>query len=83
MTGARTVRIIVRIPEDSNANDVVIFAVDALTSWGGQFHPDDPLFHSLRVKSISAGGFCYALSNDGRELVTELVAEHHQGEHHA
>lgn len=68
MTGAHTVRIIVEVPQGATVDDVVIFAVDALTSWGGQLHPDDPLFHSLKVKSISAGGVFYALDNKGRNL---------------
>jgi len=68
MTGTRTVRIIVKVPEASTVDDVVIFAVNALTSWGGGLHPDDPLFHSLQVKSISAGDVHYALDQKGRNL---------------
>ncbi len=29
------------------------FAVDALASWGGQRHPDDPLFDSMTVTAAS------------------------------
>ena len=68
MTGARTVRIIVKVPEASTVDDVVIFAINALTSWGGGLHPDDPLFRSLEVKSICAGGEFYALDQNGRNL---------------
>ncbi len=29
------------------------FAQDALETWGGQFHPDDPLFESMKVRDIN------------------------------
>jgi hypothetical protein len=42
------------MPEGTNRDEIADFVVDALESWGGQFHPDDPLFESLRyrIKSI-------------------------------
>jgi hypothetical protein len=36
------------MPKDVTNEDLAAFVIDALSSWGGQFHPDDPLFHSLR-----------------------------------
>jgi hypothetical protein len=69
MSGPRTVMIVAKVPPGADAEDVVMFAVDALTSWGGQLHPDDPLFGSLTLKSISAGGRSYQLTPDGRDLV--------------
>lgn len=37
-----------KLPQGSNKDDVAQFVIDALESWGGQFHPEDPLFGSLR-----------------------------------
>jgi hypothetical protein len=36
------------IPPGSDRASVAQFVSDALESWGGGFHPEDPLFHSLR-----------------------------------
>jgi hypothetical protein len=35
-------------------NDVEKFAVDAVSTWGGQRHPDDPLFDSINVTCSNA-----------------------------
>jgi hypothetical protein len=40
------------IPEGASRRDVKDFIIDALEGWGGQLHPDDPLFESLSVKSL-------------------------------
>lgn len=42
------------VPQGANRDDIADFIVDALESWGGQRHPDDPLFSSLRgnIKNI-------------------------------
>ncbi|MCA1452178.1 hypothetical protein I6F35_02975 [Bradyrhizobium sp. BRP22] len=48
-------------PNGAEIDDIAAFIHDALTSWGGQFHPDDPLFHSLNVSRITVHGqeyFC-------------------------
>lgn len=37
-------------PTGASVEAVAEFVIDALSSWGGQFHPEDPLFHSLRGK---------------------------------
>jgi hypothetical protein len=37
------------------ANEIAGFICDALETWGGQFHPDDELFNSLSVKSVTVG----------------------------
>lgn len=36
------------MPQGADKNDIAEFVVDALESWGGQRHPNDPLFSSLR-----------------------------------
>jgi len=36
------------------AGDLRSFIKDALESWGGQRHPDDPLFHSLGQVTVHA-----------------------------
>ena len=48
----KTVRITFDMPEDATQAEVKEFIVDALGSWGGQFHPDDPLFGSLEIKTV-------------------------------
>lgn len=40
-------------PDGADLEDVAIFIHDALSSWGGQFHPDDPLFNSLTLKTVT------------------------------
>ena len=48
------------LPEDGADDDeVVSFIVEALEIWGGQRHPDDPLFSSLKVRQIRYGGAVY------------------------
>ncbi len=37
-----------KVPPGTDRDDIATFIVDALECWGGQFHPDDPLFGSLR-----------------------------------
>lgn len=38
------------MPEGATRDDIAEFVLDALQTWGGQRHPDDPLFGSLRGK---------------------------------
>jgi hypothetical protein len=40
-------------------NEAADYCYDALTSWGGQRHPDDWLFHGVEVKNITVGKFKY------------------------
>lgn len=49
------------LPEGSNRDDVADFVVDAIESWGGQRHPDDPLFGSLRghLRNVVVNGKNY------------------------
>ena len=50
--------IVDRVPGASD-EDVADFVTDALSSWGGQFRPDDPLFRSLDVKRVRIKGVVY------------------------
>jgi hypothetical protein len=43
-------------PDATTPADIAQFIYDALSSWGGQFHPEDPLFKSLRVTTITVHG---------------------------
>lgn len=38
------------MPKGTNRDDIADFVIDAIETWGGQRHPDDPLFTSLRGK---------------------------------
>lgn len=42
-------------PSGASENDVAGFIIDALETWGGQRHPDDPLFSSLRIDGVTVG----------------------------
>jgi hypothetical protein len=37
-------------PDGATVDDVAVFVLDALCSYGGGLHPEDPMFHSLRGK---------------------------------
>jgi hypothetical protein len=56
MTATLTVKF--DMPPGVNNEDLAAFVIDALSSWGGQFHPEDPLFHSLRgrIKRVVVRG---------------------------
>lgn len=55
------------IPPGATRDEVGEFVADALESWGGQFHPNDPLFHSLRGSMtklvVSRKDFTYLLTS--------------------
>lgn len=56
-------------PSNVTEEDVASFVADALSTWGGQRHPDDPLFNSLDIESIQIGG----ASNGTRFIVKEFT----------
>lgn len=39
-------------PDGVSDAELAGFIWDALESWGGSFHPEDPLFHSLELEHI-------------------------------
>lgn len=43
-----TVLLSFSVDKASEQTDVVRYISDALTSWGGAFHPDDPLFSGIQ-----------------------------------
>lgn len=43
-------------PVGADVSEIATFIYDALSSWGGQFCPDDPLFNSLTIKEIIING---------------------------
>lgn len=52
------------IPECSEL-EIVGFVNEALSSWGGQFEYEDPLFGSLDIKSIQIGSTTYVEEVEG------------------
>lgn len=66
----RVVHITVKIPPGADADDTAQFAIDALSSWGGQLHPEDPLFDSLTVVAIYTSRKRYKIDREGRDLQT-------------
>lgn len=53
------VRLKLTKPPGVDEQTLVDFITDALTSWGGQFHPDHPLFHSLPLEQVQVGSNKY------------------------
>jgi len=43
------------LPNEVSLEDLATFISDALSSWGGGLHPDDPLFDSLDIKQVRIG----------------------------
>ncbi len=60
------IKIEINPPPDTNRDDIAQFVIDALSSWGGQFHPDDPLFDSLRgrITDLVVGHKRYTTNED-------------------
>ncbi len=46
------ITVVGHVDGDATLPDVEAFARDALSSWGGQYHPDDPLFRSVAITKI-------------------------------
>ena len=44
--------IVVEIPTGVSVAEAKEFCTDALETWGGQLHPEDPLFNSGKVHGI-------------------------------
>jgi len=63
------IKIEIDAPPGTNRDDIAQFIVDALSSWGGQYHPEDPLFNSLRgrLKKVIVGNKRYMGEVDGNE----------------
>lgn len=55
----RAIRIRAKVPPGIDDAELASFVADALESWGGQFHPDDPLFDSLNIQAVTIGGIKY------------------------
>lgn len=51
------------VPADASDDEIVQFVADALSTWGGQFHPADPLFHSLAVQTVTIRGKLYDIDH--------------------
>jgi hypothetical protein len=54
-------------PPGAEIEDIAEFIRDALTSWGGQFHPEDPLFHSLDVSRVTVHGKVFSYKPERTE----------------
>ena len=54
------IKIKTKIPDESSEQEVAEFCAADLSAWGGQFHPTDPLFHSLDVEYVQIGKNKYA-----------------------
>lgn len=46
------IEVIIHTPSGVEQDEIASFVEDALSSWGGQRHPGDPLFRSLDIKYI-------------------------------
>jgi hypothetical protein len=63
----RAIKLTAYIPTDEEESTIAGFIEDALQCWGGQMHPDEPLFESLSVKSITIGNTKYICKGKGIE----------------
>ena len=52
---------------DVTSTEIAAFVADALSTWGGQRHPEDPLFNSLDVRSVTVGLMTIYFSGDSDE----------------
>jgi hypothetical protein len=50
-------------PLDTTVEEIAEFINDALTSWGGQKHPEDPLFGSLQLTDLTVHGKRFEVEN--------------------
>lgn len=48
----RYLEVIVEVPNEASVQATKDYCRDELQAMGGSRHPDDPLFHSVRVHSI-------------------------------
>ncbi len=55
----RVITVKLKEPTQASEAEVATFIRDALESWGGQFHPDDDLFHSLSIEHVKIGDNIY------------------------
>ena len=52
------------VPHGASDDDVAQFVAEALGSWGGGFHPNDPLFSSLGVTQVRIGSKVWTAPQD-------------------
>jgi len=43
-------------------DEIAQYVFDALSSWGGSFHPSNPLFNSLHINKITVRNINYDFS---------------------
>lgn len=55
-TKVKFLQIILKYPAEVSVRDAFDYSKSALEHWGGQFHPDDPLFPSPRLRMTHARG---------------------------
>lgn len=61
----RILHIKVVVPRGVTLDEMAEFATSALGHWGGQFHPDDPLFPGVPIKAMFTSGTEYVFNEDG------------------
>lgn len=55
----RSITITCDIPIYAEPEEVAEYIVNALGSWGGSLHPEDPMFDSIDVRSVKIGSMVY------------------------
>jgi hypothetical protein len=48
------VTIVGTVEQGVSVSELKGFIEDAVSTWGGQFHPDEPLFSSMKVERVMA-----------------------------
>lgn len=59
----RLIKVRANVPKECSDEEIAAFVTDALGTWGGQFDPDDPLFDSLDVRSVTIRNRKYKTEN--------------------
>jgi hypothetical protein len=41
------------VPPEINDHNLADYLIEAIEYWGGQYHPDDPLFYGVNIRTVS------------------------------
>ncbi len=55
----RRIQISAEVPDGATDEEVAAYVAEAIEYWGGQFHPQNPLFSGVAARSITIRGEKY------------------------
>ena len=65
----RTISVTIDIGSDIDTAEIALFVCEALSTWGGQRCPDDPLFTSLALTRIQVSQDKFIAKDGELEIV--------------